>query len=70
MDTQSNDEILILDKSIYGLVQSARQYHKKAVTILKKIGFEGGEVDPCLYVRESTKLGRVYIALYLSLIHI
>ena len=49
MDTQSDDEILILDKCIYGLVQSARQYHKKAVAILKKIGFEGGEVDPCLY---------------------
>ena len=66
MDTQSDDEILILDKCIYGLVQSARQYHKKAVAILKQIGFEGGEVDPCLQVRESTKFGRVYIALYVD----
>ena len=66
MDSQSYDEILILDKCIYGLVQSARQYHKKAVAILKKIGFEGGEVDPCLYVRDSTKFGRVYIALYVD----
>ena len=41
MDTESDDEILILDKCIYELVQSARQYHKKAVAILKKIGFEG-----------------------------
>ena len=44
----------------------AGQYHKKAVTILKKISFEGGEVDTCLYVRESTKFGRVYIALYVD----
>ena len=66
MGTQSDDEILILDKCIYGLVQSARQYHKKAVAILKKIGFEGGEVDPCLYVRESTNFWRVYIALYVD----
>ena len=61
-----HNEILILDKCIFGLVQSARQYHKKAVTILKKIGFEGGEVDPCLYMHESTKFGRVYIALYVD----
>ena len=52
MDTESDSKILILDKCIYGLVQSARQYHKKAVVILKEIGFEGGEVGPCLYVRE------------------
>ena len=51
MDTKSDDEILILDKYIYRLVQSARQCHKKAVAILKKIGLEGEEVDPCLYVR-------------------
>ena len=41
MDTESDDEILILDEYIYRLVQSAREYHKKAVAILKKIGFEG-----------------------------
>ena len=56
----------MLDKCIYGLVQSARQYHQKAVTILKKIGFEGGDVDPCLYIKETTKFGRVYIALYVD----
>ena len=32
------------------------------MAILKKIGFEGGMVDPCLFVRKST-LGIVYIAL-------
>ena len=36
------------------------------VVILKKIGFEGGEVDPFLYVRESTEFGRIYIALYVD----
>ena len=66
MDTQSDDEILILEKYIYRLVQSARQYHKKAVAILKKIGFEGGDVDPCMYVPKSTKFGRVYTALYVD----
>ena len=36
------------------------------MAILKKIGFEGGEVDPCLYVCKSTEFGRVYIALYVD----
>ena len=63
MDTKSEDENLLLDKCIHGLVQSEIQYHKKAVAILKKIGFEGGEVDPCLYVWESIKFVRVYIDL-------
>ena len=64
IETERDDEILVLDKCIYRLVQSARQYHKKTVIILKKIGFEGGEVAPCLYVRKSTKFGRFNIALY------
>ena len=59
------NEVLILDKCIYGLVQSVRQYHKKAVKILKKIGFEGGEVDPCLYMRRCAK-GIVFLALYVD----
>ena len=56
------DEILILGQCIYGLVQSARQDHEKAVEILRKNGFVGGEVDPCLFMKKSEK-GLVYIAL-------
>ncbi len=36
---------------------------KKAVQILCKIGFEGGDGDPCLYVSKSEK-GLVFIAIY------
>ena len=44
------DDCIILKKCIYGLIQAARQYYKKAVEILKNSGFEGGNIDPCLYV--------------------
>ena len=47
-------------------MQSARQYHKKVVAILKKIGVERKEVEPCLYVWKSTKCGRTYVALYVD----
>ena len=42
-------DILELNQCIYGLVHAARQYHKKAVEILCKIEFNGGDIDPCLF---------------------
>ncbi len=47
-DGKSTD-VLVLNKSIYGLVQAAQQYHKIVVQILGKIGLEGGDVDPWLH---------------------
>ena len=49
------DNVLLFKHYIYCLVQGARQYHKKAVEILKKIGFIGGDVDLCLYMKKSKK---------------
>ena len=37
----------------------------KADEILKKIGFTGGKVDECLYMRQST-MGTVCIELYID----
>ena len=61
----SKEDVLLLQKCIYGLVQAARQYHKKAVEILKKIGFSGGEIDPCLFSKK-TESGIVIVALYVD----
>ena len=49
----SKDKALLLNQCIYGLVQAARQYYKHFVAILKKIGFTGGNVDPCLFSRRN-----------------
>eukprot|EP00980_Cylindrotheca_fusiformis_P022827 scaffold9817_cov44-Cylindrotheca_fusiformis.AAC.1 len=43
-----DDECLQLLKSIYGLVQAARQFYKFFIAVLKKIGFEVSLADPCL----------------------
>ena len=48
----SKDECIILNKCIYGFVQAARQYCKKAVKILRNSGFVGGSINPCLYSRK------------------
>lgn len=40
-------KFLLLEKSIYRLIQSARQWWKKFTLILQEIDLKGGDVDPC-----------------------
>ena len=61
MANVKKDDCIILNKFIYGLVQAACQYYKKAMELLKSLGFVWGSTDLCLYVKKSTK-GIVYIA--------
>ena len=61
----TKDDVLSLNKCIYGLVQAARQYHKKVTAILRNIGFSGGDVDPCLFCKKTDK-GICLIAMYVD----
>ena len=63
--TKMENDCLILQKTIYGLVQAARQYWKKFTTTLKQLKFEGGNADPCLFYRK-TENGIVYIGIYVD----
>ena len=47
------DDCIILNKCIYGLVQAARQYYKKATKILKKSLFIGVNVNPYYYIEKK-----------------
>ena len=58
-------DCLRLKKSIYGLVQSARQWWKKFVKVLRQIGFQGGYADPCLFTKRDQN-GIIFIALYVD----
>ena len=60
------DDCLVLKKALYGLVQSARQFFKKLVEILKSIGFVQSTVEPCLLVKNDYKLGIAIIAIYVD----
>ena len=42
---------LELKKSIYGLVQAARQWWKRLVEVLKELGFQQSAIDACLLCR-------------------
>jgi len=54
---EKSDMCLRLNKSIYGLVQAARQWWKKFKSEMDEIGFVNSQVDPCLFlkVRDNMK---------------
>ena len=61
-----DDECLLLEKTIYGLVQSARMYFKKFTDVLvDKMGFKQCPSDPCLFMRKNEK-GTVVILSYVD----
>ena len=60
------DDCMILDKSIYGLVQAARQFHKKLFHVMtKEMNFEKCKADECLLYRKDTK-GTVIVCVYID----
>ena len=56
-----NDEVLLLKKSLYGLVQAAGQFHKKWTEILINIGFEVNLADLCLFAKENKLFIGTYV---------
>ena len=54
--TFENDECLILDKAIDGLVQAAKQFHKKLTNVIEtEMGFLKCMADECLLMRTKEK---------------
>ena len=60
-----DDEVVKLEQTIYGLVQSARQFWKKLRDVLKTLRFGGGDIDPCLLYKKTDK-GITLIGLYVD----
>ena len=59
------EECLLLLKTIYGLVQSARAFYKKLGDVLKLIGFVQSLADPCLFIKK-TKTGVCFVVLWVD----
>jgi hypothetical protein len=60
-----SDECLLLQKALYGLVQSARQFYKKFTKILRDIGFFQSNIEPCLF-HSKLNHGRVFLILHVD----
>jgi hypothetical protein len=56
-----NNKKLILRKTIYVLVQSARNFYEKLINALKVIGFHGSKSDPCLWTMWGEKVNHMII---------
>ena len=56
---------LKLNHALYGLVQAARSWWLKFVNALVNVGFERGEVDPCLIYRKN-EYGILILILYVD----
>jgi hypothetical protein len=50
----SKDECLHLKETVYGFVQSTRQFYVNLVEALKGCGFEGSPVDSYLWMKNSS----------------
>ncbi|KAI3662213.1 hypothetical protein MP638_002199 [Amoeboaphelidium occidentale] len=46
-------EVFLLRKSIYGLKQSGRNWNKKLVSVLTKVGFIQSKIEPSIFFRKS-----------------
>jgi hypothetical protein len=56
---------LLLTKTIYGLVQSAREFYKELMATFKSIGFKGNKSDLCLSSKR-TQYGVIMIGIYVD----
>jgi Reverse transcriptase (RNA-dependent DNA polymerase) len=54
-----------LKKTIYGLVQSAREFYNKLLSTLKSIGFTENKSDPC-FLSKWTNENVVLIGIYVD----
>ena len=50
-----HDKCVKLEKSMYGPVQSSRQYYLKISKALRKLRFKGGYAGPCLMMKKNKK---------------
>ena len=60
------DDCVILDKSIYGIVQAARQFHKNLLHVMtKEMKFEKFKAGECLLYRKD-RIGTVIVCVYID----
>ena len=66
---QHPNKVCKLNKSLYGLKQSARCWNEKIDRYLKSAGYKQGEADPCIYYRTKMVGGKsivVFIGVYVD----
>ena len=60
------DKVCLLKKSIYGLKQASRQWHKKFDDFVLRNGFERSSYDECVYIKRKKGVAVAYLLLYVD----
>ena len=65
-ETEDDDECVVLDKALYGLVQADMQFFKKLMHVMEdKLGFVRCKADNCLLMRKN-ELGLIVVCVYID----
>jgi Reverse transcriptase (RNA-dependent DNA polymerase) len=59
------DECVLLEKAIYGLVQSAWMFYLKFKQVMVKLGFKPSECKPCLFSKKANG-STIYVVVYVE----
>jgi Reverse transcriptase (RNA-dependent DNA polymerase) len=52
---EEKNRVLKLEKSLYGLVQAARQWNRKFEDEIVNLGFKKNNIDPCVFLRSESQ---------------
>ena len=60
-ETGKEDMVCLLRKSLYGLKQSPRQWHKKVDSFILIVGFKRSRYDGCFYYKISSEVKMLFV---------
>ncbi|CAM8977595.1 unnamed protein product [Rhodiola kirilowii] len=66
IDKQKPEHVCFLQKSIYGLKQSPRQWNMKFDSCMLSLGFIRSQYDSCLYLKNVKSATPLYVVLYVD----
>ncbi|CAM8957759.1 unnamed protein product [Rhodiola kirilowii] len=66
IDKQKPEHVYFLQKSIYGLKQSPRQWKRKFNSCMLSLGFIRSQYDSCLYLKDVKSATPLYVLLYVD----
>ena len=60
---EGENKVCLLERSLYGLKESPRQWYKHFDEYILKIGFEGNKFHSCVYVKKVEDSVMIYLLL-------
>ena len=65
-DQFEEDEVCLLNKSLYGLKQSPRKWNEKFDSYIQEIGFQKSPYEKCAYTKMLGDGSMIYLLIYVD----